>query len=223
MFARVPHLRDWASRSAGRSDAHSAELRLISGGRRPAWIGTRVYHGHGGTSWFGRREAIIGGVWTAVRLRSQEGARRWRLFCRGAAPRARSGPCGAGPFLGGASDLGGPKRWWPTVAQSRGRAVPPGLRGAAVRPAARDSLIGMSDRVGLIDVRIFTTAILIQRNVGRNLAGDTGHPVLHDSASASRPAPAQVYTEQAGLSGYVAGAAPHGARLRVLPAESRIT
>jgi len=71
-----------------------------------------------------------------------------------------------------------------------------------------DALLAMADRVSLIDVRILTTAILIQREVGGNLA-----EVLDNLANIIRVRftirrQLRVYTAQGRFSGYVLGALP---------------
>ena len=71
-----------------------------------------------------------------------------------------------------------------------------------------DALLAMADRVSLIDVRILTTAILIQREVGGNLA-----EVLDNLANIIRVRftirrQLRVYTPQGRFSGYVLGALP---------------
>ena len=71
-----------------------------------------------------------------------------------------------------------------------------------------DALLGLTDRVDLVDVRIFATAVLVQREVGGNLA-----EVLDKLAQTIRARFAirrqlRVYTAQGRLSGYVLGALP---------------
>jgi tight adherence protein B len=71
-----------------------------------------------------------------------------------------------------------------------------------------DALLGLTDRVDLVDVRIFATAVLVQREVGGNLA-----EVLENLARTIRARFAirrqlRVYTAQGRLSGYVLGALP---------------
>jgi tight adherence protein B len=71
-----------------------------------------------------------------------------------------------------------------------------------------DALLAMADRVSLIDVRILTTAILIQREVGGNLA-----EVLDNLANVIRVRftirrQLRVYTAQGRFSGYVLAALP---------------
>ena len=89
------------------------------------------------------------------------------------------------------------------------RRVPPDLRGAAVRAAAsRTRCSAMADRVDLVDVRILVTAILIQREVGGNLA-----EVLDNLAAVIRARftirrQLRVYTAQGRMSGYVLAALP---------------
>ena len=71
-----------------------------------------------------------------------------------------------------------------------------------------DALLGMVDRVGLVDVRIFATAVLIQRESGGNLAeileklGQT----IRDRFTIRRQL--RVYTAQGRLSGYTLAALP---------------
>ena len=71
-----------------------------------------------------------------------------------------------------------------------------------------DALLGLTDRVDLVDVRIFATAVLVQREVGGNLA-----EVLDKLSQTIRARFAirrqlRVYTAQGRLSGYVLGALP---------------
>jgi tight adherence protein B len=71
-----------------------------------------------------------------------------------------------------------------------------------------DALLAMADRVSLIDVRILTTAILVQREVGGNLA-----EVLDNLANVIRVRftirrQLRVYTAQGRFSGYVLAALP---------------
>lgn len=71
-----------------------------------------------------------------------------------------------------------------------------------------DALLGMVDRVRLVDVRIFATAVLIQRESGGNLA-----EILEKLSSTIRGRFAirrqlQVYTAQGRLSGYTLAALP---------------
>ena len=71
-----------------------------------------------------------------------------------------------------------------------------------------DALLAMADRVNIIDVRILTTAILIQREVGGNLA-----EVLDNLANVIRVRftirrQLRVYTAQGRFSGYVLAALP---------------
>jgi tight adherence protein B len=71
-----------------------------------------------------------------------------------------------------------------------------------------DTIIAMADRVALIDVRILVTAILIQREVGGNLA-----EVLDNLAGVIRARftirrQLRVYTAQGRFSGYTLGALP---------------
>ena len=68
--------------------------------------------------------------------------------------------------------------------------------------------MSMSDRVGLIDVRILTTAILIQRNVGGNLAEilDNLSYTIRERFKIRRQL--RVYTAQGRMSGYVLALLP---------------
>jgi tight adherence protein B len=72
----------------------------------------------------------------------------------------------------------------------------------------QDSLLGMADRVNIVDVRILVTAILIQREVGGNLA-----EVLDNLASVIRARftirrQLRVYTAQGRFGGYVLAVLP---------------
>jgi len=71
-----------------------------------------------------------------------------------------------------------------------------------------DSMLSMADRVGLIDVRIMTTAILIQRNVGGNLAEilDNLAYTIRERFKIRRQL--RVYTAQGRLSGYILAVLP---------------
>jgi len=71
-----------------------------------------------------------------------------------------------------------------------------------------DALLGMVDRVNLVDVRIFAIAVLIQREVGGNLA-----EILDNLADTIRGRfyirrQLQVYTAQGRMSGYALAALP---------------
>jgi tight adherence protein B len=71
-----------------------------------------------------------------------------------------------------------------------------------------DALLGMVDRVNLVDVRIFTIAVLIQREVGGNLA-----EILDNLADTIRGRffirrQLRVYTAQGRMSGYALAALP---------------
>ena len=71
-----------------------------------------------------------------------------------------------------------------------------------------DALMGLVDRNDLVDARIFVTAVLVQREVGGNLA-----EILDKIAATVRSRFAvqrqlRVYTAQGRLSGYVLGALP---------------
>jgi len=71
-----------------------------------------------------------------------------------------------------------------------------------------DALWGMADRVDLMDVRIFTTAVLIQREVGGNLAEilDKIGETIRARFAIRRQL--RVYTAQGRMSGYVLAALP---------------
>jgi tight adherence protein B len=72
----------------------------------------------------------------------------------------------------------------------------------------QDSLLGMSDRVNLVDVRILVTAILIQREVGGNLAEilDNLSAVVRARFTIRRQI--RVYTAQGRMTGYLLSALP---------------
>jgi tight adherence protein B len=72
----------------------------------------------------------------------------------------------------------------------------------------QDSLLGMADRVNIIDVRILVTAILIQREVGGNLA-----EILDNLANVIRARftirrQIKVYTAQGRMTGYLLSMLP---------------
>jgi tight adherence protein B len=71
-----------------------------------------------------------------------------------------------------------------------------------------DALLGLVDRVGLVDVRIFATAVLIQRESGGNLAEilDKLASTIRDRFTIRRQL--RVYTAQGRLSGYTLAALP---------------
>jgi Flp pilus assembly protein TadB len=74
--------------------------------------------------------------------------------------------------------------------------------------AFEDAMLAMADRVRIVDVRILVTAILIQREVGGNLA-----EVLDNLASVIRARfnirrQLRVYTAQGRFSGYVLAVLP---------------
>jgi tight adherence protein B len=72
----------------------------------------------------------------------------------------------------------------------------------------QDSLLGMADRVNLVDVRILVTAILIQREVGGNLAEilDNLSAVVRARFTIRRQI--RVYTAQGRMTGYLLSALP---------------
>ncbi len=71
-----------------------------------------------------------------------------------------------------------------------------------------ESLLGMADRIPLVDVRIFITAVLIQREVGGNLAEilDKLSYVIRQRFSIMRQL--RTYTAQGRMSGYILGGLP---------------
>jgi len=71
-----------------------------------------------------------------------------------------------------------------------------------------DALLGLVDRVGHVDVRIFATAVLIQRESGGNLAEilDSLARTIRDRFTIRRQL--RVYTAQGRLSGYTLAALP---------------
>jgi tight adherence protein B len=71
-----------------------------------------------------------------------------------------------------------------------------------------DSLLGLADRVDLVDIRIFVTAILIQREVGGNLAEilDKIAYTIRERFTLQRQI--RVYTAQGRLTGYILAALP---------------
>jgi tight adherence protein B len=72
----------------------------------------------------------------------------------------------------------------------------------------QDSLLGLTDRVNLVDVRILVTAILIQREVGGNLAEilDNLSAVVRARFTIRRQI--RVYTAQGRMTGYLLSALP---------------
>ena len=72
----------------------------------------------------------------------------------------------------------------------------------------QDSLLGMADRINLVDVRILVTAILIQREVGGNLAEilDNLSTVVRERFTIRRQV--RVYTAQGRMTGYLLSALP---------------
>lgn len=71
-----------------------------------------------------------------------------------------------------------------------------------------DALIAMADRINLIDVRIMVTAILIQREVGGNLAEILDKIAMTIRARFTIRRQLRVYTAQGRLTGYVLAALP---------------
>lgn len=72
----------------------------------------------------------------------------------------------------------------------------------------QDSLLGMSDRVNLVDVRILVTAILIQREVGGNLAEILDNLAAVVRARFTIRRQIRVYTAQGRMTGYLLSALP---------------
>jgi tight adherence protein B len=74
--------------------------------------------------------------------------------------------------------------------------------------ALSESLLGMADRIPLMDVRIFVTAVLIQREVGGNLAEilDKLSYVIRQRFSIMRQL--RTFTAQGRMSGFVLGGLP---------------
>ncbi len=72
----------------------------------------------------------------------------------------------------------------------------------------QDSLLGMADRINLVDVRILVTAILIQREVGGNLAEilDNLSNVIRARFTIRRQI--KVYTAQGRMTGYLLALLP---------------
>ncbi len=71
-----------------------------------------------------------------------------------------------------------------------------------------EAMMGLIDRVDLVDVRIFVTAVLVQREVGGNLAEvlDNISHTIRERFSIRRQL--RVYTAQGRMSGYVLAAMP---------------
>jgi tight adherence protein B len=72
----------------------------------------------------------------------------------------------------------------------------------------QDSLLGMADRVDLVDVRILVTAILIQREVGGNLAEILDNLAAVVRARFTIRRQVRVYTAQGRMTGYLLSALP---------------
>jgi tight adherence protein B len=72
----------------------------------------------------------------------------------------------------------------------------------------QDSLLGMADRVNLVDVRILVTAILIQREVGGNLAEILDNLAAVIRARFTIRRQLRVYTAQGRMTGYLLAALP---------------
>lgn len=71
-----------------------------------------------------------------------------------------------------------------------------------------ESLLGLGDRIDLVDIRIFVTAILVQRDVGGNLAEilDKISYTIRERFMIRRQI--RVYTAQGRMTGYLLGALP---------------
>jgi tight adherence protein B len=72
----------------------------------------------------------------------------------------------------------------------------------------QDSLLGMADRVDIVDVRILVTAILIQREVGGNLAEILDNLAAVVRARFTIRRQIRVYTAQGRMTGYLLSALP---------------
>jgi tight adherence protein B len=72
----------------------------------------------------------------------------------------------------------------------------------------QESLLGMADRVNLVDVRILVTAILIQREVGGNLAEILDNLAAVVRARFTIRRQLKVYTAQGRMTGYLLAALP---------------
>ncbi len=72
----------------------------------------------------------------------------------------------------------------------------------------QDSLLGMADRVNLVDVRILVTAILIQREVGGNLAEILDNLATVIRARFTIRRQIKVYTAQGRMTGYLLALLP---------------
>ncbi len=71
-----------------------------------------------------------------------------------------------------------------------------------------DALLGLGDRINLPDVRILITAILVQREVGGNLAETLEHVGATMRARFTIRRQVRVYTVQGRMSGYILAALP---------------
>jgi tight adherence protein B len=72
----------------------------------------------------------------------------------------------------------------------------------------QDSLLGMADRISLVDVRILVTAILIQREVGGNLAEILDNLAAVIRARFTIRRQIKVYTAQGRMTGYLLALLP---------------
>ena len=71
-----------------------------------------------------------------------------------------------------------------------------------------DSLLGMTDRINLVDVRILVTAILIQREVGGNLAEILDNLAAVVRARFTIRRQLRVFTAQGRMTGYLLAVLP---------------
>jgi tight adherence protein B len=76
--------------------------------------------------------------------------------------------------------------------------------------AIEDSLLALADRIDLVDMRIFVTALLIQREVGGNLAEilDKISYTIRERFTIQRQV--RVYTAQGRFTGYLLAVLPIG-------------
>jgi tight adherence protein B len=74
--------------------------------------------------------------------------------------------------------------------------------------AIEDSLLALADRIGLVDMRIFVTALLVQREVGGNLAEilDKISYTIRERFTIQRQV--RVYTAQGRFTGYLLAVLP---------------
>jgi tight adherence protein B len=72
----------------------------------------------------------------------------------------------------------------------------------------QDSLLGMADRINLVDVRILVTAIMVQREVGGNLAEILDNLAAVIRARFTIRRQIKVYTAQGRMTGYLLALLP---------------